>query len=226
MAYAVKKFRILLADDHPLLRFGIKEYLSTDARMEIVGEAEDYDVVLQQTTDLLPDVVVLDIGLPNGSGIDLVHRIKEISTSTRVLILSGFEQLEFIRSAFAAGADGYLTKASATKEIHAAILAVCKGNGEKYLDPKINFEELYSELPKNFKPHSPSSTVALSNREKDVLLYLAEGHTYSAIATHFGISARSVETYRIRIFEKLGLKSRVDLVRYAVEIGLLSNRNK
>jgi len=213
-----RRIRILLADDHTVLRSGLRALLSAQADLEVAGEAAEGGEALRLAQTLKPDVVVMDIGMPGMGGIDATARIRRELPSTKVLILSMHDDQGYLRQALRAGASGYVLKKAADTELLAAIRAAARG--EVFLDPSL-VKGLVEDvvLPKAQEPEIP----ALSEREREVLHLLARGHTNQQVADRLCISVKSVETYKARLMEKLGLKGRAELVRYALTHGLLKD---
>jgi two-component system response regulator NreC len=215
---APRRIRILLADDHTVLRSGLRALLSAQADLEVAGEAADGAEALRLAHTITPDVVVMDIGMPGVSGIDATARIRRELPSTKVLILSMHDDQGYLRQALRAGASGYVLKKAADTELLAAIRAAARG--EIFLDPSLAkglVEDVV--LPKSQEPEIP----ALSEREREVLHLLARGHTNQQVADHLCIGVKSVETYKARLMDKLALKGRAELVRYALTHGLLKD---
>jgi len=215
---APRRIRILLADDHTVLRSGLRALLSAQADLEVAGEAADGGEALRLAQTIKPDVVVMDIGMPGVSGIDATARIRRELPSTKVLILSMHDDQGYLRQALRAGASGYVLKKAADTELLAAIRAAARG--EVFLDPSLakGFVEDVV-LPKAQEPDIPM----LSDREREVLHLLARGHTNQQVADRLCIGVKSVETYKARLMDKLGLKGRAELVRYALTHGLLKD---
>ena len=213
-----RRIRILLADDHTVLRSGLRALLSAQADLEVAGEAADGGEALRLAQTLQPDVVVMDIGMPGVSGIDATARIRRELPSTKVLILSMHDDQGYLRQALRAGASGYVLKKAADTELLAAIRAAARG--EVFLDPSLAKGFVKDVvLPKAQEPDIPM----LSDREREVLHLLARGHTNQQVADRLCIGVKSVETYKARLMEKLGLKGRAELVRYALTHGLLKD---
>ena len=215
---APRRIRILLADDHTVLRSGLRALLSAQADLEVAGEAADGGEALRLAQTIKPDVVVMDIGMPGVSGIDATARIRRELPATKVLILSMHDDQGYLRQALRAGASGYVLKKAADTELLAAIRAAARG--EIFLDPSLAkglVEDVV--LPKSQEPGIPT----LSEREREVLHLLARGHTNQQVADHLCIGVKSVETYKARLMDKLGLKGRAELVRYALTHGLLKD---
>lgn len=213
-----KRIRILLADDHAVLRAGLRALLAAQDDLEVVGEASDGAEAIRLCQALRPDVVVMDIGMPGVSGIDATARIKRDLPGTKVLILSMHDDRGYLRQVLRVGASGYVLKKAADTELLAAIRAAARG--EVFLDPTLA-KALVDEVmePKAAGGEAP----ALSDREREVLRLLAHGHTNQQVADRLCISVKSVETYKARLMEKLGLKGRAELVRHALQHGLLKD---
>jgi two-component system, NarL family, response regulator NreC len=212
-----KRIRILLADDHAVLRAGLRALLSAQGDLEVVGEASDGAEAIRLTQSLRPDVVVMDIGMPGVSGIDAAARIKRDLPKTKVLILSMHDDRGYLRQVLRAGASGYVLKRAADTDLLAAIRAAARG--EVFLDPALA-KALVDEV---IEPKAVTIEVPLSDREREVLRLLAHGHTNQQVADRLCIGVKSVETYKARLMEKLGLKGRAELVRYALQHGLLKD---
>jgi two-component system response regulator NreC len=215
---SARRIRILLADDHTVLRSGLRALLSAQADFEIAGEAGEGSEALRLAQTLKPDVVVMDIGMPGVGGIDATARIRRELPSTKVLILSMHDDQGYLRQALRVGASGYVLKKAADTELLAAIRAAARG--EVYLDPSLA-KGLVEDVvqPRAPEPETPS----LSEREREVLRLLAHGHTNQQVADRLCIGVKSVETYKARLMEKLSLKGRAELVRYALAHGLLKD---
>lgn len=215
--------RIVLADDHAVLREGLRVLIAAQSDMEVVGEAESGEEAVQLARRLQPDLVVMDLAMPGIGGIAATAAIRRESQKTRILVLTMYDDPAYLRSVLAAGASGYVLKRAASTELLAAIRTTIRG--ETYLAPSLAgtvVEEMLGR--KTRKVEVPVAGDTLSEREREVLCLVAEGHTNQQVATRLAISVKTVETYRARLMEKLGLKSRVDLVRYAVSSGFLKPR--
>jgi DNA-binding NarL/FixJ family response regulator len=213
-----RKLRLLLVDDHAVVREGLRSLLGSDSRFEIIGEAADGPTALSAVDRLHPDVVVMDVSLPGINGAQLTRRLKETQPDVRTLALTVHEEGGYLRSLMDAGASGYVLKRSAASELLRAIEVV--GEGGTYLDSSIA-GQLVSKLGQRKTALAPSS--ALSEREREVVRYVAHGYSNKEIAGKLDVSVKTVETYRYRATEKLGLHSRADLVRYAIDQGWLSD---
>ncbi|MBA3269253.1 MAG: response regulator transcription factor [Acidobacteria bacterium] len=213
-----KKLRLLLVDDHMVVREGLRSLLGTDARFEIVGEAADGLTAISAVERLHPDVVVMDVSLPGMNGAQVTRKLKESQPEVRTLALTVHEEGGYLRSLMDAGASGYVLKRSAASELLRAIEVV--GEGGTYLDSSIA-GQLVSKLGQRRTALAPSS--ALSEREREVVRHVAHGYSNKEIAAKLDVSVKTVETYRYRATEKLGLHSRADLVRYAIDQGWLAD---
>jgi two-component system response regulator NreC len=203
--------RILIADDHGVLRAGLRALLDAEPNLEVVGEAADAHSVLDLAGDLRPDVAVLDINMPGPDGIETTRQLKELLPDVRVLILTVHEDEGLLRAAVRAGASGYIVKRAVGTELIDAICAVWRG--ELYVHPAMT-----RNLLKELHPTLASDEISvetLTPRESEVLRLVAEGHTNRQVAELLTISVRTVESHRANLMGKLGLDSRVELVRYA-----------
>ncbi len=210
--------RILIADDHSLIRTGLRTILNAHPGFEIVGEAADGSEALRLAQDLRPDVVLTDISMPGpvGGGITVARRLKETQPDIRVLILTVHEDESLLREAVRVGAAGYIVKRAAETELINAIDAACRG--DLYVHPamtRVLFKEPTATAP------GPLLDEALSQREIDVLRLLAKGYTNRQIADVLSLSMRTVEGHRSNLMSKLNLHSRVELTSFAEEHGLL-----
>jgi two-component system, NarL family, response regulator NreC len=208
--------RILIADDHPLLRSGLRVLLAADPGLEVVGEARTGEETLRLAEELRPDVVLLDISMPGESGIETVRRLKAELPVLKVLFFTMHEEEGMLLEALNAGGDGYLIKRADEAEILQAIRAVQRG--DIYVHPAMT-RALLSQAETTDRPQEPVEP--LTRREIDVLRLLARGNTNRQIAELLALSVRTVESHRANLMGKLGLSSRVELVTYAEEHGLL-----
>ena len=211
------RIRILLADDHKIVRSGLRELIRKHPRLEIVAEAEDGGKAVQLSQKLSPDIVIMDISMPGLNGIDATRRILNQSSETKVIILSIHSNQRFVEQVFEAGATGYLLKDCSFEDILAAVTAVHKG--ETYLHPKIAtiVRDDYLQL---LLQKSSSSSSKLSPREREVLQLIAEGKNTKEIAFSFNLSGKTIEAHRKRIMEKLDIHSIAELTKYAIREGL------
>lgn len=208
--------RILIADDHAVLRAGLRMLLEAQTDMEVVGEAADGWDAVGKVRDLRPDIALMDLSMPGQRSAAVIREVLRACPSTRVLILTMHDDPAYLASAMSAGASGYVVKQVADTELLLAIRAVQAGR---------TFVDLSQSSPgASSHPSATRDTPALrelSARESEVLRLLAQGHSNQEIADQLGLSVKTVETFRTRLREKLGLKVRADLYRFAAESGLL-----
>ena len=212
--------RVLIADDHPLIRSGLRALLSRESEFEVAGEAADGYQALELVEQLKPDVVMLDVSMPRLNGIDVAQKITEKTPSTRIIIVSIHSDEGYVLRALKAGAKGYLLKASPEGDILNAVRAVAAG--QAYLSPEISrllVEEYVREM--RFRGVEDSYDL-LSIREKEILQLLASGATNRQVAEMIHVSVATVETHRTNVFQKLGIHSLPELILYAVRKGLLT----
>jgi DNA-binding NarL/FixJ family response regulator len=207
--------RVLLVDDHAILRAGLRRVLEAEDDIVVVGEAESGERAIFEALAEKPDVVVLDVVMPGASGIDVAPKLLATLPTTKILFLSMQDDPRYVRAAFDAGASGYVLKEAADTEVVAAVRAVARG--ERYVHPALGARLVASEVEERSRAESDP----LSDREREVLELLALGHTNQEIAKTLYLSVRTVETHRAHIMRKLDFSSRADLVRYALEHGLI-----
>lgn len=209
--------RILIVDDHGLMRAGLRAVLEDEPDLQVVGEGEHGEEAIRMTGELQPDLVLMDIGLPGMDGIEATRRLKRLDPQIRVLILTVYEEESLLREAIQAGASGYLLKRAAEEELVTAIRAV--NRGDMYVHPAITRFLLKDLSPTaNMKKEGLEE---LTPREREVMGYIIRGFTNRQIAESLYISQRTVEGHRASLFGKLGLKTRVELVEFAEKHGLL-----
>jgi two-component system response regulator NreC len=211
---------ILIADDHGVLRAGLRALLKAEPDLVVVGEAADGQQALQAAAELRPDVVLLDLSMPGLNGIDVTRQLKVDMPDMRVLILTVHEDGGLLQEAIRVGASGYIIKRAVESELINAIRAVFRG--EMYVHPAMT-RALMKELAPRSVPDSDPVKV-LTRREIEVLRYIAQGHTNRQIADALCLSVRTVESHRANLMSKLNLNSRVELVHYAMEHGLLEQQ--
>ena len=214
-----QSIRILIVDDHAVLRAGLRMLLNAEPDMVVVGEAEDGTKALEQVLECVPDVVLLDVTMPNMDGLEVLRQIRDRFPQTRVLILTMHDDEGYLREALAAGSSGYVLKRAADIELLSAIRAVFQ-NGT-YLHAahtKVLFEDGAGQqrIPASEEPEP-----RLSPREEEVLRLVALGYTNQQAADMLYLSVKTVETYRGRLMAKLGVRNRAELVRYALQRGML-----
>jgi DNA-binding NarL/FixJ family response regulator len=210
----MKRTRILLADDHAVVRQGFKMILSAQTDMEIVGEAANGREAVELAQQLHPDVVVMDVAMPELNGIEATRRLIAENPHTRVIALSMHKDSVYVREILRAGARGYLLKDSGAGDLVTAIRAVA--NGESYLSPAVS-----NAVLDDYRRHVTNPIDLLTSREREVLQMLAEGKTNKEIAVILNLSVYTVDAHRGRIMEKLNLHSINELVRFAVRNGLI-----
>lgn len=207
--------RILLADDHGIVRAGIRQFLEKEPRLQVVGEATDGKSALRMVSELLPDIVLMDIQMPEMSGMDVTRRLRLAGVATKVLILSAYDDLPFIRAAIKAGADGYMVKTADPAEIIHAIHRVCRGEKAYSADVLKTLEErlmIPDELDREL----------VTGRELEVLLLAAQGLSNRQIAIQMQLSERTVQNHMAHIFQRLGVNSRTEAVTKALAVGLVT----
>ncbi len=211
--------RVVIADDHAVVRAGLTALLATQTDVEVVGEASDGEEALRMVDALRPDVVVMDLTMPGVDGIEATRRIRERKAAPRVLTMH--DDAGFVRAAIDAGASGYLVKRAAGDELTTAIRRVHKGRA--YLDVSVGEGDLMDALTPGGETarRRDEALAKLSRREREVLKLLASGHTYQQAADALGVSIKSVGTYRTRLAEKLGLKTRAEIFRFAMDHDIL-----
>lgn len=212
--------RIYLADDHAVIREGLKSLINAQPDMHVMGEASDGSTAWLEIKELQPDVVVMDISMPVLNGAKATELLKRDCPQTRILVLTVHNDQGYVRQMLKAGASGYVLKRAATKELIKAIRAVAAG--ERYLDPAIANNVVGNYIRKqSAKEGLPQGD--LSERETDVLRLIALGYSNKEIASKIDISTRTVETYKMRLMEKLNFHSRTEIVRYALLQGWLQD---
>ncbi len=212
------KIRIVLADDHAVVRDGLRKLLEVQNGFEVVGEAEDGVTAVELAERLTPDVVVMDVWMPRLSGIEATRRIARLPGTTRVLVLTMHKSRSHVEEALRAGAAGYVLKDAPATEVMAALAAVHRG--ECYLSASIT-QQVVDALAHPGTPES-SPLAALTEREREVLQLIAEGLTSKEIATQLGVSLKTVEAHRANLMEKLDIHKVSGLVRFAIREGLIA----
>jgi two-component system response regulator NreC len=207
--------RVLVVDDHAIVRSGLRRVLDAEKDIETVGEAPNADRAVFEALEHKPDVVLLDVMMPGKSGIEGMPALLQAVPDVKVLILSMQDDPHYVREAFEAGASGYVLKEAVDTEVVDAVRAVA--SGERYLHPALGAQLVAAEAEERKRAESDP----LSEREREVLKLLALGHTNQEIASLLFISVRTAETHRAHIMQKLGLSSRAELVRYALDQGLI-----
>lgn len=214
-----EKIRVALADDHPVVLAGLRNLIEAEDDFDVVGQGTSGHAALKMIRDKLPDVAIVDISMPEINGIALARRLAEECPSVRVLILTLYEDRSFLKQALAAGARGYVLKRSAAENLVHAIRAVKLG--ELYIDPSLANELVGRVATNGDKAPKNNDAFGLTERETTVLKYSARGLTTKEIAARLDLSAKTVETYKSRAAEKLQLKTRAEIVRFAAAQGWL-----
>ena len=208
--------RILLADDHSIVRDGLRRIVEEDGAMEVVAEASDGKEAIQKVAANRPDVAVVDISMPGFDGLEVVSRLKVSNPDLPVLILTMHEEAQYVVRAIEAGAMGYLTKQSAPEQLVTAIRRIHEGH--RYITDEAT-EALALRIAKGARAKTPLDS--LSMRELQVLRRLGMGHTNREIANAYNISIKTVDTYRARLLKKLGLRNNAELIRFAIQNNLI-----
>jgi len=211
------RLRVLLVDDHAVVRSGLRSLFAAEDDFEVVGEAANAQDAVFETRALKPDVIVLDVVLPGENGIEVLPKLKKEAPETKVLVLSMQDDPRYVREAFAQGASGYVLKEAADAEVVDAVREIAAGG--EYVHPALGARMVAAEA----KARAAAAADPLSDREREVLRLLALGHTNQEIAQQLYISVRTAETHRAHIMQKLGLSTRADLVRHAMANGLLGD---
>lgn len=214
----MNKIKIVLADDHVVLRSGLKLMLNAQKDMEVIGETGDGEATLELLADLQPDVLLLDISMPGLDGLGVLNRMQAEFPKIRVLVLTMHDDEEYVKKVLSQGAKGYILKRAADVELLEAIRSVYRG--EIYVDRALTDILVRQAFPERFAPKQESEP--LTDREKEILQLVAMGYTNKQIAERLVISIKTVESHKAHVKEKLDLKGRAELVRYAVEHGLLT----
>jgi two-component system response regulator NreC len=209
--------RILIADDHGVLRAGLRALLKAEPNLEVVGEAADGAEALRLASAVQPDIVLMDISMPDGGGIEATRRLRELLPEVRVLILTVHDDKSMVQEAIQAGAAGYILKRAAESELVNAIQAVSRGDMYVHLPMTRALQAAAIAMPASDRVAAET----LTPREIEVLRLIARGHTNRQIANLLNLSVRTVESHRANLMDKLDLHSRVELVRYAAQHGLL-----
>jgi DNA-binding NarL/FixJ family response regulator len=213
----VTKLRVVLAEDHRIMREGLRMVLDREPDIEVVGESGDGISAIRVAQTCRPDVVVMDISMPNVNGLQATETMKSVLPDTKVLILTRHTDASYVQRLLRSGASGYVLKRSASEELVRAIRRVV--TGQIYLDPAVTEQAIGSVPPGGATGHSPGS--GLSKREEDVLRFTALGFLTRETASRLNISIKTVETHKANAMAKIGLASRIDIVRYAMLQGWL-----
>lgn len=217
----INKIRIILADDHAVLRSGLKSLLNSAPQFEVVGEAENGIEAIALVKSLAPDVLILDLSMPDMNGIDCIKEIRSRGLACPILVLSMYDDEEYIKEVMRSGANSYVLKKSADTELMESIIKIHKG--KRYLSENLSQSLLnnllYTDSSASDQQHPYK---VLSVREREVLRFLALGHTNSEIANTLSLSPKTIDTYRSRIMNKLNIHKKSDLVNYAIQYKLIT----
>ena len=218
---ATHKIRIVLADDHALIRSGIATLLHGSVDIEVVGEASDGEEAIERVKDLHPDVLVIDLSMPKLSGLDAIKIITKRFPATRVIVLTMHENEEYVYQILRSGAGGYVLKSAGKEELSSAIRAVA--GGEKFFSPRVSqiMAEGFVRRAEG-DTQQPGVEVPLTKREREIIVLVSQGLTNQQIANRLYISPRTVDTHRTNIMQKLDIHDLANLVRYAIDHGLLA----
>jgi two-component system response regulator NreC len=215
------KIRVLVADDHGMVRAGLRSLIDLQPDMAVIAEAADAADAVEKTKSMAPDVVLLDLEMPQGGGLRALRMLSAEFPALRSLVVTMHDDLGNLRAALEAGASGYITKKSADTELLQAIRVL--QTGRTYVDPNLaNGTKGPLPAPNGAAPRG--SEKPLSAREREALFLTARGHTNREIAHRLGVGIKTAETYKARLMAKLGLRTRAELVRYAIAVGILGDR--
>lgn len=217
----MSKISIILADDHAVLRSGLRLMLNSQEDLEVIGEAENGEQAIRLCREKQPDIILLDLNMPGLSGLDAIEDIKRDNPGTKILVLTMHDDEGYLKRVLKSGCSGYILKRAADVELISAIRAVYRG--ELFVDPSL-VKHLVNDFIGTKDPDEQShvkTAGALSERENEVLKLIALGYTNKQIADELYLSVKTVETHKSKIKEKLNIRSRSDLVRYAMQKGLL-----
>jgi DNA-binding NarL/FixJ family response regulator len=223
----MKAIKVILVDDHSLVRAGIRSLILNIPGVEVIGEADNGRDAIKLIDDLNPDLVLLDIAMPELNGLEVVARISKEYSDTKVIILSMHTNEEYVVQALRSGSSGYLLKDAAPNELEIAVNAVMKG--ETYLSPAISKHVVDNYLRRisNISPDkdlSPDIFTQLTSRQREILQLIAEGNSTKEIANKLNVSVKTVETHRMQLMDRIGIHDVAGLVRYAIRVGIITAR--
>ena len=216
----MSKIRVLLAEDHTIVRQGLKSLLEAQEDLEVIGEAEDGRQAVEKVKELVPDIIVIDITMPNLNGIEATRQIKKLNAKVKILVLTVHDNEEYIHQILQAGASGYLLKESAVSDLVSAIKAVDKG--DIFLSPSVS-KVVVKDYIRHVEAESDGfdSLKVLTNREREILQLIAEGRTNKEIAHMLNLSVKTVDVHRSHLMEKLHIHDITGLVKYSIRKGLI-----
>lgn len=214
----MRSIKILIADDHTIVRQGMRKLLEGYSDIEIVGESQDGDETVEAAERLAPEIVIMDISMPGLSGLEATRQIRKKYPAVKILILTMHAEKEYIFQILQSGASGYLLKGSPVEELVTAIRAVDRG--ESYLSPPVSKSIIEHYITRSgIKTQTVVRSQPLTTREREVLRLIAEGHTSKSIATRLSLSSKTIETHRSHIMQKLNIHNAAGLIRYAIQKG-------
>lgn len=215
------KTRIMLVDDHPVFRSGLKHILCTEADYHVIAEADDGESAIEMAAEVMPDIIVMDISMPGLDGIEVTREIKRKLPAIRILMLTMYSDEAFLKESLDAGASGYVLKRAVDTELVHAVKLVM--NGEHYIYPTLIPKLYHANQTPQTAENPDDEQIQFSQREKEVLKYIALGYTQKEISTELFISIKTVDTYKKRVMDKIGSKKKSTLVRYALKNNIISN---
>ncbi len=212
-----RRIKIMIADDHTIVRQGMRKLLETYPELQVIGESQDGDETVELAKQLLPEIIIMDISMPGLNGLEATRQLKKRLPQIKILILTMHAEKEYIFKILQSGASGYLLKGSAIEELITAIHAVDRG--ESYLSPPISKSIIEEYVGGGPNTRSTTQSQPLTTREREVLQLIAEGHTSKSIATYLSLSSKTIETHRSHIMQKLNIHNAAGLIRYAIQKG-------
>ena len=219
MTHAKSQYRILLADDHALIRHGIRNLISNNPALEVIGEVGDGEELLEFLQVKVPDLLILDIFMPKLTGIEAVSKVKKLYPKIKILMLTMHKNKQYFYHAMSAGADGYLMKEDSDEELLLAIKRV--QNGKSYLSPYLS-QDFADDVISAYRNNRSSPFETLTKREREVLNLVVEGHTSKVMAEMLHLSPRTIDHHRANLLRKFDMKNSVDLVNFAVRNGFVT----
>jgi DNA-binding NarL/FixJ family response regulator len=219
MVHEKSQYRILLADDHALIRHGIRNLISNNPALEVIGEVGDGEELLEYLEKQIPDLLILDISMPKLTGIEAVGKVKKLYPNIKILMLTMHKNKQYFYHAMSAGADGYLMKEDSDEELLLAIKRI--QNGKSYLSPYLS-QDFADDVISAYRNNRSSPFETLTKREREVLNLVVEGHTSKIMAEMLHLSPRTIDHHRANLLRKFDMKNSVDLVNFAVRNGFVT----